>query len=133
MTARRGWCLCGQVTFEFEGEINWCGHCHCESCRRNTSSVVATFFAVPRSAYRFTGQLPKSYASSKGVERLFCGSCGSPIAYQADLYPHEIHFYLGTLENSAELLPQFHVFYEEKLPWLEIEDDLPRHARTTSG
>ena len=109
MTARRGRCLCGQVTFEFEGDINWCGHCHCESCRRNTSSVVATFYAVPRSAYRFTGQLPKSYASSKGVERLFCGNCGSPIAYQADIYSHEIPFlsgHVGKLRGADAAIPR---------------------------
>lgn len=133
MKAKRGRCLCGQVTFEFEGELNWCGHCHCESCRRNTSSAMATFYAVPRSAYRFTGEIPKSYASSEGVERLFCGTCGSPIAYQADRFAHEIHFYLGTLDHPEELQPQFHVFCEEKLPWLEIDDDLPRHARTSKG
>lgn len=132
MSVRQGRCLCGQVAFEFEGNINWCGHCHCESCRRNTSSAVATFFAVPRSAYRFTGQAPRAYVSSKGVRRLFCGGCGSPIAYDADAYKDEIHFYLGTLENPADLLPQFHVFYEEKLPWLEIDDDLPRHGGTTA-
>ncbi len=133
MTATHGRCLCGEVTFEFEGDINWCGHCHCDSCRRNTSSAVATFYAVPRSAYRFTGAEPKAFASSEGVRRLFCGTCGSPIAYEADIYSHEIHFYIGTLENPAEMLPQFHVFCGEKLPWLEIDDDLPRHTRTTAG
>ncbi len=133
MTATHGRCLCGEVTFEFEGDINWCGHCHCDSCRRNTSSAVATFYAVPRSAYRFTGAEPKAFASSEGVRRLFCGTCGSPIAYEADIYSHEIHFYIGTLEDPAEMLPQFHVFCGEKLPWLEIDDDLPRHTRTIAG
>ncbi|MCP5082795.1 MAG: GFA family protein [Alphaproteobacteria bacterium] len=132
MSVTQGRCLCGQVAYEFEGKINWCGHCHCESCRRNTSSAVATFFAVPRSAYRFTGREPQAYVSSKGVRRLFCGNCGSPIAYEADAYKHEIHFYIGTLENPAELMPQFHVFYEEKLPWFEVDDDLPRHGGTTA-
>ncbi|NNF78320.1 MAG: GFA family protein, partial [Rhizobiales bacterium] len=69
MSVTHGRCLCGQVAFEFEGKINWCGHCHCESCRRNTSSAVATFFAVPRSAHRFTGREPRAYVSSKGVRR----------------------------------------------------------------
>ncbi len=128
MSVTRGRCLCGKVAYEFEGDINWSGHCHCESCRRNTSSVVATFIGVPRTAFRFTGAEPKAYVSSKGVRRLFCADCGSPIAYDADAYPDEIHFYTGTLERPQDLPPTFHVFYDEKLPWLEIDDDLPRHA-----
>ncbi len=128
MSLTRGRCLCGKVRYEFEGEANWCGHCHCESCRRNTSSVVATFVGVPRTAFRFTGAAPKAFVSSKGVRRLFCSHCGSPIAYDADAYPDEIHFYIGTLENPQDLPPRFHVFYDEKLPWFEVDDDLPRHA-----
>ena len=123
-----GRCLCGKVTFEFEGDVNWCAHCHCESCRRNTSSAVATFIGVPRAAFRFTGVEPKVYVSSEGVRRLFCADCGSPIAYDADAYPDEIHFYIGTLENPQAMAPRYHVFCEEKLPWFEIDDNLPRHA-----
>lgn len=128
MSVTRGRCLCGKVAYEFEGDVNWCGHCHCESCRRNTSSVVATFIGVPRAAFRFTGAEPKAYISSKGVRRLFCPHCGSPIAYDADAYPDEIHFYIGTLEHPQDRPPHFHVFHDEKLPWFEINDDLPRHA-----
>ncbi len=128
-----GRCFCGEVTFSFDGPINWCGHCHCDSCRRTTSSPMTTFFAVPRTAYTFTGRTPRAFASSEGVRRLFCGACGSPIAYEADKFAHEIHFYLATLEEPGEMLPQFHVFCEEQLPWLQIDDELPRHARSTTG
>ncbi len=133
MSVTRGRCLCGDVTYEYEGKVNWAGHCHCESCRRNTSSPFTTFFAVPAGEYRFTGEEPAVYESSPGVRRLFCRNCGSPIAYDADAYPHEIHFYAGTLEHPEDLAPQFHVFYAEKMPWIEIDDGLPRHQTTTGG
>ena len=42
----RGHCLCGQVTFEFTGSPLWCGHCHCESCRRATASPFTTWIGV---------------------------------------------------------------------------------------
>ncbi len=129
----QGRCLCGQVTFEFDGKVNWAGHCHCESCRRNTSSPVATFFAVAHESYRFTGETPSIYESSPGVRRHFCGNCGSPVAYDADRFSHEIHFYIAALEDPSLIEPQFHVFHREKLPWFEIADNLPRHDGTTSG
>ena len=127
----RGRCLCGQVTFEYEGPENWSGHCHCESCRRNTSSPFTSFFGVPRTAYRFTGEAPAVYESSPGVRRHFCRRCGTPIAYDADDYPDEIHFYAASLEHPEDFVPQFHVHYAEHLPWVELSDALPRYARGT--
>ena len=44
---KRRRCLCGAVSFEFSGAENWRAHCHCESCRRNTSSPFTTWFGVP--------------------------------------------------------------------------------------
>ena len=41
-----GRCLCGAIQFEFAGEAVETTHCHCESCRRQTSSPVATFVTV---------------------------------------------------------------------------------------
>jgi len=48
------------------------------------------------------------------------------MAYDADMYPDEIHFYAVSLENPADFIPQFHVHYAERLPWIDIKDDLPR-------
>ena len=126
MTTTKGRCLCGAVTYEFEGPVNWSSYCHCESCRRNTSSPVTAFIGVPRSAYRFTGAIPKAYESSKGVRRHFCGACGSPVAYDADAYPDEIHFYVAGLEDPEAQPPGAHAFYQERLSWFHISDDLPK-------
>jgi hypothetical protein len=128
MSTRSGRCLCGAVTFEYEGSENWRGYCHCESCRRNTSSPVTAFFGVPRTAYRFTGAAPAAYESSPGVRRLFCRRCGTPMAYDADRFPDEIHFYAASLSDPKNFSPQAHFHYAERLPWLELKDDLPKHG-----
>ena len=133
MTKRKGRCLCGAVSFEYEGPENWVGHCHCESCRRNTSSPFTTFIGVPNEAYRFTGREPSVYASSAGVRRLYCADCGAPVAYGSDRFSHELHFYLSALEDASGVDPQFHVFAEEKVPWIILGDDLPKYARGTNG
>jgi hypothetical protein len=67
---------------EFAGEAVETTHCHCESCRRQTSSPVATFVTVHNSALRVTRGQPNEYASSPDVRRSFCGTCDSPIAYR---------------------------------------------------
>ena len=68
-----GRCLCGAVTYSFEGAPRWQAYCHCESCRRTCSAPVTAFFGVDRGAFRWTGAQPAVYASSPGVRRLFCG------------------------------------------------------------
>ncbi len=133
MTVRKGRCLCGAVRYEYQGPENWVGNCHCESCRRNTSSPYTTFIGVPRTAFRFTGIEPSVYHSSPGVRRLFCPRCGAPVAFDADRYPDEIHFYLASLEDASGLEPQFHVFTGEKVPWIELGDGLPKYRHGTSG
>lgn len=123
---KRGRCLCGAVTYEYSGPENWRGHCHCESCRRNTSSPFTTFMGVPNEAFEFTGEIPKVYISSPGVRRSFCGTCGTPMAYEADRYPKEIHLYAASLDNPMGFKPEFHTHSDEILPWILLSDGLPR-------
>ena len=129
---KRGRCLCGAVGWAYEGPENWQAHCHCDSCRRNTASPFTTFLGVPLAAFRWTGAEPATYRSSPGVRRRFCAACGTPVAYEADRYPGEIHLYAAALENPAEARPQAHVHVAEKLPWIVLADDLPKHPRSGS-
>jgi hypothetical protein len=123
-----GRCLCGETTYQYDGEPTLIVHCHCESCRRQTSSPVTTFVIVPKASLRFTRGEPKEYASSPGVRRGFCGTCGAPIHYRTDRRPDVIDLYACTLDDVASLAPQCHVHANEQLPWFEMLDDLPRYA-----
>ena len=88
-----GHCLCGAVTWTAEGPELWACYCHCESCRRTCAAPVTAFFGVPRAGFRWTGTDPAAYASSPGVTRRFCGTCGTPMAYLTDEDPDGIHLY----------------------------------------
>ncbi len=129
-TTARGRCLCGAVQYEYTGEPVSIVHCHCESCRRQTSSPVATFVMVPAASLRFTSGKEQEYASSPGVRRSFCSVCGSPIAYRTERRPDIVDLYAGTLLDPTGLVPQSHVHAVEQLPWFEVLDDLPRYATT---
>ena len=128
-----GRCLCGAIQFEFDGEAVETTHCHCESCRRQTSSPVATFVTVHASALRITRGQPNEYASSPGVRRSFCGTCGSPIAYRTERHPGLVDLFAGTLTDPAHLAPSLHTHADEQLPWFEMLDDLPRYAQGSRG
>ena len=132
MTTRSGRCLCGDVTYEYDGPENWRAYCHCGSCRRQTSSPVTAFFGVPRAACRFTGKAPAVFESSPGVRRLFCGRCGSPMAFDAERYASEIHLYAASLDDPESYAPQCHVHNAERLPWFDVKDDLKRYPGSAS-
>ena len=55
------------------------------------------------------------------------------MAFDADRYPHEIHFYLASLEDASGLEPQFHVFVAEKVAWVELGDGLPKYQEGVGG
>lgn len=128
-----GRCLCGAIRYEFRGAPEWVVHCHCDSCRRQASSPLATFVCVLKPNFRLTAGAPKAYASSAGVWRSFCPSCGSPIAYEAERLPDEIHLFHGTLEEPDRFVPTAHVHTEEQVSWFEVHDDLPRYAKDGRG
>ena len=121
-----GHCLCGAVTFEYMGTPREFSHCHCESCRRATSAPFTTFFTVDRENLRFTGKQPATFESSPGVTRLFCKDCGSPMGYMSSNNHGEIDLYVASLSDHADAQPLWHSFWNERVPWLTISDDLPK-------
>lgn len=128
-----GRCLCGSVAFQYVGTPNWTLHCHCESCRRATSSPMTTWISVPRSAFSFTKGSPRYFSSSQGVKRGFCENCGSPLTYESERVADEVHLYAASLLDATKVSPKRHVFVAEQLPWFEVFDDLPRFAATSRG
>ena len=128
-----GGCLCGAVRYRIDAPPLWTGYCHCTTCRRSTGAPVTMFIGARSKAVRFTAGERTTYASSPGVQRGFCAECGTPLTYEAERFPGETHFfYVSTFDEPQAFAPMFHVYYEERLKWLEIADSLPRHA-TLSG
>lgn len=131
--AHRGRCLCGGVQFELATPPKWITYCHCASCRRHTASPVATFVGFDAAGFGFTADLPNAFESSPGVVRQFCGKCGSPVSYQSDRYPGEIHVYVGVMDDPSHYAPQAHVYFDEHVAWFDTADSLKRHGRTSRG
>ncbi len=120
-----GHCYCGAIKFEISGKSDWVGHCHCESCRRHSGSVMTTFAGFRPEQVKFTATLPSRFTTDDGVTRRFCGRCGSPVAYELDSRPDEIHLQLGLFDDLELLAPQDHSFLREKVSWLRVDEHLP--------
>nr|WP_170538944.1 GFA family protein [Ruegeria arenilitoris] len=128
----KGHCHCGAVRWASDAEIAWSCYCHCADCRRNCAAPVTAFIGLPHDSVTWSGDAPRVYNSSKDVERLFCGTCGTPMAYRNARDRVNIHIYTATLANPEDAAPRFHVFHAEHLHWLNIQDSLPRYAGTAT-
>ncbi|TNC68020.1 GFA family protein [Rubellimicrobium roseum] len=120
-----GRCLCGDIRFAVAGPMRSRNHCHCESCRRATSSPFTTWFTVARGDLRWTGT-PRLHESSPGVRRGFCPRCGSPLSYQTDRRPDDVDLYAASLDDPAGFEPQYHSHWDERVTWVALADHLPR-------
>jgi len=94
---------------------------------------MTTWISVPRNTFRFSATEPKYFRSSSQARRSFCDGCGSPVTYEPDQQPDEVHIYAASLADPSGVAPTVHVFTEEQLPWFEVKDELPRYATTRQG
>ena len=132
MAKLSGRCLCGSVTWKTDCEPLWAGFCHCDSCRRASSAPVTAFFGVVRDSVEWSGELAE-HQSSPDLCRGFCPSCGTQLYVRSTRWPTETHLYAATLDDPSQFKPKAHFHYAEKLPWLNIDDDLPKYAASADN
>ena len=123
-----GQCLCSNVRFRIEGELEPIQVCHCSQCRRAQGGPFATNIPVDES--RFTllagAESLAEFESSPGKRRVFCRICGSPIYSRKDALPGVLRVRASLLEGDLQTRPLAHFFFGSKANWWAIDDDLPR-------
>ena len=126
-----GQCLCGEIKYEIINAPTMTGVCHCKNCQRQAGSAFSTIAAVAKTDLSFTAGQPRLYkdsdtASGNSVDRFFCGNCGSPIYSAIVSQPDNYFIKTGTLDNTSEFKPQFHVWCDTKQNWVALEDGIPQ-------
>ncbi len=120
-----GGCLCGAVRFEVTGVPHQRTYCHCRMCQRTSGSILTTWAGFKEDTFRCIQGEIKYYKSSKYLERGFCNNCGSTLI-QRPMEGDWVAVPTGSLDQP-ELFPMLeHCGIESQIPWLKIEDDLPR-------
>ena len=89
------------------------------------------FATVPFEDYQFDEgeQAVRTIASSRFGYRAFCGACGTPLYTRVDHQPDTIDFSAATLDEPGRVRPGFHIFWSSRVPWMQIEDGLPKFDR----
>lgn len=127
----KGACLCGDITYALTASPELRVVCHCSHCQKQTGSAFSVLYAIPREHVRIDGS-PGTYIdhgdSGKKVNRIFCRRCGSSVAADAEIAPHLIFMFGGTLEDISLLTPERQIFCESAQPWVHLEG-LESYAR----
>ncbi len=128
-----GGCLCGAVRFEARGEAVSTSHCHCDMCRRASGAPVVTFIGFKVDDTTQTKGAPKIYKSSAFAARGFCPDCGSQLTFQFDKHPERVSFNVGCLDNPELAQPTRHLFAQEAISWMKMDDGLPHQEGGSGG
>ncbi|MEK7100735.1 MAG: GFA family protein, partial [Patescibacteria group bacterium] len=84
-----------------------------------------------KESYRLLKGTPREFSSSEKVTRSFCEKCNAPSTF---LYTDSsvgkdydsIYIPVGAFDDATHLKTQEHIWTSQKLPWIEILDDLPQ-------
>ncbi|TVZ40980.1 hypothetical protein P886_0316 [Alteromonadaceae bacterium 2753L.S.0a.02] len=126
-----GSCLCGAVKYQVNKFEKDMAHCHCSMCRKFHGAAFATFGEVSEHNFKWISgdDLLNSYKAPNGTVRKFCSHCGSSLVFEsaASRNAKLIEIAIATLDESQGLEPDAHIFVESKVPWLSLNDSLPKY------
>ena len=124
-----GGCMCGAVRYAAP-EAHAVVYCHCKSCRSHTGAAVAALVGYLKSEIAWTGDERRIYESSPGIGRGFCGKCGTPLTWEGhveELGGDLIEVFISTTDDPDALVPQFHIWTDERIELFDTVDELPRY------
>ena len=123
-----GSCFCGAVRFSVRLPTLFCGHCHCSMCQRSHGAGYVTWFSVPRERFSVDAgnEALARFRSSDHGTRSFCRVCGSSLLCESTRHPDQVDVVLANLHGPIDRPPQVHIYFDDRVPWVNVEDGLPR-------
>ena len=130
-----GGCLCGALRYRLDRRHLNAMHCHCQMCRKAHGTAFSTHVVCRPDQFEW---LPghdgrKAYVSSPGAAREFCPDCGAHVLVHGQSGDGNFAVPAGTLDGAPDITILGHMYVDEQVPWLELDDDLPRYADWPPG
>lgn len=126
-----GGCQCGAVRYRASMQPVSVHYCHCRMCQRAVGNVFATLCPVKKSSLTWNGT-PGFFNSSTKASRGFCRECGTPLSFAYN-DSEWICVTLGSVDDPASVPPTIHYGIESQVPWLHLDDGLPREPTEEIG
>lgn len=125
-----GRCLCGSVVYRVTAPAKSVEHCHCSMCRRAHGALQASGAIVATDRFHLDNgvELLRSFTSSPGNHRWFCGECGCHIYMSVEHIPAEVYYWPASLDEG--MFPghpadkECHIFVGSKASWDRYDEQL---------
>ena len=124
-----GGCACGQVRYQINDDPLFTYACHCTDCQRTTGSAFVVHSTVAKVDFEIEGETQAARlptGSGAGYDLHFCPKCGTFVwcIYHVRSDPVLI-VRTGTLDDTAKLRPQAHIFTRSMQTWFTLPEDVP--------
>lgn len=126
-----GGCLCGAVRYRVTGAMILGTLCHCPSCRRASGAPTVAWACFEDKDFAFVQGEPMRYESSPGVERTFCGRCGTPLTYRKHAERDWLDVTTASLDDPAAFAPTKEIWTEHRIGWEVTNDALEQFRRSS--
>jgi len=113
-----GGCSCGEIRYAISGPPEQSLVCHCPDCRRSVGAQSVGWIFIRSEQFELRSGTPKTYNSSAGVTRSFCGTCGTTLTWIGDKQPGRIDVTIGSLDDPNQFPPTRAVYRRHKLAWV---------------
>ncbi|KAF4880568.1 hypothetical protein CGCSCA1_v000594 [Colletotrichum siamense] len=128
-----GGCICGGVRYTAELNNAAKAVCHCKPCQRRTASAFSVNVIIPRSAFKITQGITRSYPhlgdSGKLYHSHFCGNCGASTHGVPDASTSVLAIKAGSLDSEfVDLGTMDSEFYVvDRLGYLKALEGVKQH------
>ncbi len=131
-----GGCNCGAVRYEVSARLQGASYCHCRRCQRRTGTAASANGRTEPGSFRIVAgeEHVRGWRPPDGMEKCFCGECGSALFSRNPEHPEHVGVRLGTLDADPGVRPTHHQFVDYAAPWEPISDDgLPRFGESAKA
>jgi len=130
-TVHEGGCLCGAIRYRVTAAPTALVLCHCRSCRKASGAPSLGWAIFRASDFAFISGKPATYESSPGVERGFCGRCGTSLIYADADRPDLADVTTATFDNPDAFVPTKEIWLEQKITWESVDHTRLRYPRSS--
>jgi len=123
-----GGCLCKAVRYSISEQPYSAEYCHCSMCQKSVGAVAVNWMDLKQEQLTWITQQPFEYQSSKNILRGFCKDCGCSISFRDLRKPENITLTIASLDDPNLVKPTLHIYTDDQVDWLNIDDQCVRFA-----
>jgi hypothetical protein len=122
-----GGCYCGDIRYEYNGDLGIKGQCFCRECQHVTGGDSVLILGLTEDGFQLTKGALKQFSRSdleSPVTREFCENCGTHVTTRPA--PGMLMLKVGSLDDLSVFDgPQMAIFTCDAQPYHRVPTDIP--------